>query len=98
VNWQEDVDSAAHRGIEAIRLRFARWHEVYPDVRVEVLDARANRDYVFVWVHLTGHGAGSVVPIEMEMAHVYTLRDGKVARTAEYFDRAEALEAVGLSD
>ncbi len=29
---------------------------------------------------------------------IMTMRDGKVARTVEYFDRAEALEAAGLSE
>jgi ketosteroid isomerase-like protein len=34
--------------------------------------------------------------MEMELAHVITLRDGRVLRTVEYFDRAEAREAAGL--
>jgi len=34
----------------------------------------------------------------MELAHVWTIRDGKAARVVEYFDRPEALEAVGLSE
>ena len=52
---------------------------------------------VFLWVRFSGHGEGSGAPVEMELAHVLTMRDGKVARTVEYFDRAEALEAAGLS-
>jgi ketosteroid isomerase-like protein len=34
----------------------------------------------------------------MELSHVLTMRDGKAGRIAEYFDRAEALEAAGLSE
>jgi ketosteroid isomerase-like protein len=34
----------------------------------------------------------------MELAHVLTMRDGKVARIAEYFDREEAVEAAGLRE
>ena len=49
-------------------------------------------------MHLSGHGAGSGVPIEMELAHVLAVRDGKIAYIAEFFDRAEALEHVGISD
>jgi hypothetical protein len=33
----------------------------------------------------------------MELAHVLT-RNGTVVRTVEYYDRAEALEAAGLSE
>jgi ketosteroid isomerase-like protein len=93
---REDPDSQVHCGLEAIRLQFQRWHDAYPDLRVKVLDARAKDDKVMVWVHLTGHGAGSGVPIEMELAHVVGLRDGRIAYIAEFFDMAEALEHVGL--
>ena len=36
--------------------------------------------------------------MEMELAHVYTMRDRKAAQVVEYFDKAEALEAAGLSE
>jgi ketosteroid isomerase-like protein len=32
----------------------------------------------------------------MELAHVYTLRDGKAVRAVEYMDRDEAVQAAGL--
>jgi ketosteroid isomerase-like protein len=82
--------------MEAIRLQFQRWHDAYPDLRVEIRDTVASDDKVMLWVHLTGHGAGSGIPIEMELAHVIAVRDGKIAYVAEFFDRAEALEHVGL--
>ena len=94
---RDDPDSAVHRGIDAIRRQFASWEEAYPDLRVEVLDARANGDQVFLWVRFVGHGAISGIPLEMELAHLYTMRDGKAAKVVEYMDRDEALEAVGLS-
>ena len=94
---RDDPDSAVHRGIEAIRQQFASWEEAYPDLRVEVLDARANGDQVFLWVRFVGHGAISGIPLEMELAHLYTMRDGKAAKVVEYMDRDEALAAVGLS-
>src|SRR5436190_4531534 len=95
---REDPDSAAHLGIEAIRKQFASWIDAYPDLRVEPLEAKANQDRVFLWVRFVGHGAASGAPLEMELAHVYTLRDGKAARCVEYMDRNEALEAVGLGE
>jgi ketosteroid isomerase-like protein len=95
---REDPDSAVHRGIDAIRQQFANWHQAYPDLRVEVLDARANGDRVLLWVRFAGHGATSGIPLEMELAHLYTMRDGKAAKLVEYMNRDEALEAVGLSE
>jgi ketosteroid isomerase-like protein len=82
--------------MDAIRLQFQRWHDAYPDLRVEVLEAQANDDKVMVWVHLSGQGVGSGVPIEMELAHVVALRERRIAYVAEFFDRAEALEHIGL--
>ena len=95
---RDDPDSAIHRGIDAVRGQFASWVEAYPDLRVEPVEARASGDKVFLWVRFTGHGAASGAPLEMELAHVISLRDGRVARTVEYFDRNEALEAAGLEE
>jgi ketosteroid isomerase-like protein len=94
----EDPDADTHRGIEAIRQQFARWVEAYPDLRVEPLETRGNADKVFVWVRFIGHGAASGLPIDMELAHVCTVRDGKTVRLVEYTDRADALKAVGLEE
>jgi ketosteroid isomerase-like protein len=94
---REDPDSAVHRGVAAITKQMESWIEAYPDLKLEVSEARANGDQVFVWVRFVGHGAGSGLLVDMEVAHVITLRDGKYARVDEYYDRAEALRAAGLS-
>ena len=93
-----DPDTSVHRGIEAIRKQFTTWEDAYPDLRVEILEAKGTGDDVFAWVQFVGHGAASGVPIEMELAHVHTFRGDRVARLVEYPTRAEALKAVGLSD
>jgi ketosteroid isomerase-like protein len=106
-DWQEDAeyvassddpDSDTHRGIEAIRQHTGRWVEAYPDLRVEPLETRSNGDNVFVWVRFIGHGAASGLPIDMELAHVCAVRNGKTARLVEYSDRREALKAAGLAE
>jgi uncharacterized protein len=93
---REDPDSAVHRGIDAIRRQFASWLDAYPDLTVEPVEARGQGDKVFLWVRFAGHGAASGAPLEMELAHVYTLRDGKGVRAVEYMDRDEAVQAAGL--
>ena len=94
---REDPDSAVHRGLPAVRRHYARWIDSYPDLRVEPLEARGNGELVFLWVRFTGHGGESGIPVEMELAHVLTVRDGRVARLVEFSDRAQGLEAAGLS-
>ena len=93
-----DPDSTIHRGIDAITRHLANWFEAYPDLKVEPVEAKGRGDNVFVWLRFSGHGAGSKVPIEMELAHVITLRDRKWARTVEYADKAQALDAAGLAE
>src|SRR3954462_5511161 len=84
VNASEDPDHATYRGYEAMDKLFASWMEAYPDVTVEPLEARANADRVFVWVRFSGHGADSGAPLEMELAHVITVENGKIRRLQEY--------------
>ena len=95
---REDPDHAAHRGIDAIGKLFASWLEAYPDLRLEIQQAEAQGDKVFLWIRFTGQGAASGIPLQMELAHVLTLRDGKAASVVEYADRNEVLEAMGLSE
>jgi ketosteroid isomerase-like protein len=95
---REDPDSAVHRGIDAIRLQVGSWLDAYPDLKVEPLDSGENGDTVFLWVRFSGHGSESGVPMEMELAHVITMRDGRAIRLVEYSGRSEGLEAAGLSD
>ncbi|MEA2314989.1 MAG: SnoaL-like polyketide cyclase [Solirubrobacteraceae bacterium] len=98
VNSREDPDHAVYRGIEAIRKQNQGWFDAYPDLRVEPLEIRTNGDRAFAWVRFTGHGADSGVAMEMQLAHVLTMEDGKLRRLEEYLDRTEALAAVGLTD
>jgi ketosteroid isomerase-like protein len=93
-----DPDPGTHHGLAAITKVYSRWAEAYPDLRVEPLEVRANGDRVFAWVRFSGHGASSGVAIDMERAQVWTVEDSKIRRCEEFFDRSDALEAVGLSE
>ena len=94
----EDPDSEVHRGIDAIRRQVTRWEDAYPDLKVEPLEAKDAGEHVFLWVRFVGHGAASGLRIDMELAHVLKLEDGRVRRCEEFTDRAEALKAVGLAE
>ena len=93
-----DPDTGVHHGIDAITKQFERWEDAYPDLRVEPQEAKDSGDKVFLWVRFSGHGAGSEVPMEMEIAHVLTLEDGRVRRTEEFMDRADGLRAAGVTE
>ena len=93
---REDPDSSVHRGLDAVRRQYAAWVDSYPDLTVEPVEAKGNGDKVFLWIRFTGQGAVSGIPLEMELAHVLTLRDGKALSVVEYSDRDEALAALRL--
>ena len=99
VNAREDPDHATYRGIDAIRKQHEGWFDAYPDFRAELLEVQPNGDRVFAWIRFTGHGADSGLAMEMELAHVLTLDgEGRTRRLEEFFDRGEALQAVGLEE
>ena len=53
---------------------------------------------VLVFVRVTATGRGSGAPVEMRVAHEFTIRDGLVVRFKVYGNRDQALEAVGLRE
>jgi hypothetical protein len=55
-------------------------------------------DRVLVFVHVVAVGRESGVPIDLETAHLWTIRDGRAKSARIYRDRSEALEAVGLQE
>jgi ketosteroid isomerase-like protein len=50
-----------------------------------------------VYVRTSGTAKQSGAAVEIPAAHVITLRDGRIVRIQVFLDRAEALEAAGLS-
>jgi ketosteroid isomerase-like protein len=63
---------------------------------VEVMDA--GDDVVVAVLHMVGRGFGSGVGLDETDAHVFTIRDGRIARWQNFNTRVEALKAAGLSE
>jgi ketosteroid isomerase-like protein len=59
-------------------------------------DVDDERVLVFVRVSATGQGSGA--PVEIQVAHEFTIRDELVVRFKVYGNRDKALEAAGLSE
>jgi ketosteroid isomerase-like protein len=67
-----------------------------PDCEVvEVMDAG---DDVVAVLHMVGRGSGSGVDLDATDAHVFTIREGRIARWQNFNARVEALEAAGPSE
>jgi ketosteroid isomerase-like protein len=102
VEWQtsaEDADAAIHRGLQALKRYLDQWIESLDGMHADVEEyIDVGDDRVFTWSRFTGLGRTSGAPADWYLATIFTMRDGKVVHGEEYFDRAEALEAVGLSE
>jgi ketosteroid isomerase-like protein len=53
-------------------------------------------DQILVFARLRGRAHASGIPLDEPVAHLFSFRDGKLARLKVYEDREEALKAVGL--
>ena len=93
-----DVGASYPRGRAAVREFFRRWVGPFDEWRVKLVEAIDVGDSVVIHVHQWGRGKGSGATVEASHWQVWTVRDGKVVRWTLHVDRAEALEAVGLSE
>jgi ketosteroid isomerase-like protein len=62
------------------------------------IEAYRRGDYLIVAVRYRGRGRVSGVEVNDLLFEVHTLRDGRCTRKVEFPTRAEALEAVELSE
>ena len=94
-----DWPESTYHGIEGVERFLSEWRDVWDGLEVDVEDVRAAPDgRVLSLILQRGKGRSSGLAMEMEMAQVATLRNGKVTRLDNYEDRAEALEAAGLRE
>ena len=101
VEWQtsaEDPDAATHRGRQAYERYVEQWLDGFQGMHIDIEESiDVGDDRVFTWSRFTGRGRTSGAPADWYLAIVFTIRDGRVVRAEEYFDRDEALEVAGLS-
>jgi ketosteroid isomerase-like protein len=104
IEWQgprEFPDLAEpHYGHEGVARYLAKIAEVLDDYRMvpeRFIDA--GEDRVLVFSREGGRGKGSGAEVETHLtAHLWTLKDGKAIRMQSFWERSDALEAVGLSE
>jgi uncharacterized protein len=69
--------------------------EAFDDYRVEPEEFVDAGDSVVVVVSISGRGRESGLELEMHVAHLWTVRDGKVVRGEVHRKKEEALAAAG---
>jgi ketosteroid isomerase-like protein len=69
---------------------------VFGDFRNEPERLISAGDKIVAFVRVCGRGKESGIEVEAKIAHVHTVRDGRVIHIESYEDRAEALLVAGL--
>jgi ketosteroid isomerase-like protein len=90
------VAGGVYRGHEGLRSFFRQWNEAWESVDYQVDDlVDAGGDLVISVVTRHGRGRSSGAEVEVQVALLWTVRDGKVVRLVWFPTREEALEAAG---
>ena len=86
-------------GREAVMLQWERQREPWDaDTLEPISDFLDAADRVAVRIIWDARGAGSVPDTNMEFTAVFTVRKGRIFGAEYFWDHAEALEALGLSE
>ncbi len=91
-------DAGRYLGPEGISDFMHRWLKPWTDITVSADEFIEAGDSVVVANRQRGVGTDSGAPTELRYFEVWTFRGGVVIRREQFRDRAEALEAVGLSE
>jgi len=86
-----------YAGMARYGAKIAEALDDYRMVPERFIDARDDRVLVFSREGGRGKGSGAEVQTHLT-AHLWTLKDGKAVRMQSYWERSDALEAVGLSE
>jgi ketosteroid isomerase-like protein len=86
------------RGREGVTQMVAMLRDAWSEWRFEPQQFVDAGERVVVFARIVAEGGTSGIPIEMETAHLWTIRDGRAVSLHVHRSRAEALKAAGLSE
>jgi ketosteroid isomerase-like protein len=91
-------EARVYRGRDGVIQAFREWGQPFSQYYIEPLDFIEQGDRVIIPQRHSGIGSASGVSVELEVTHVYEVRDGQIARVDEYDTLEGALKAAGLSE
>lgn len=99
--WEDSAkvpDARTYRGVAEVRRYLESFFRHWDEIKYELGDVREGPEGIVAEVRLVARGRTSGAAVDASMAHVHELRDGRGTRVRVYFDRDDALRAVGLGD
>ena len=91
------VEPGTRRGPQ-VEDAFRRMFEIYEGMRVDPREFIEADDKVVVIGRAFATARGSGMPLDTQIAFVWTVQDGKLVSNEVFTDRREALEAAGLPE
>jgi ketosteroid isomerase-like protein len=92
------VEGGELRGHEGVREWWDSIFNAFPDFEATVLEIRAVDSFTIGRMRYRGRGSGSTAPFDETIWLVSSWRDGRSVWAKSFRNRAEALEAAGLTD
>ena len=93
----EMVAAFTPRGRERVAQYLRGWLESWSDYLARPQECLQAGDEVVALTEARARGPNSQFEIEGEMADVFTVRDGRIARFRLYVQRSDALDSLGLT-
>jgi molybdopterin-guanine dinucleotide biosynthesis protein A len=87
---------AVHRGRDAVRRGLEDFRATFDELHVEPEEFIPVDDRILVVFRAIGRGSESGIPLDVQLANVFTMKDGVVLEWRSYTSRAHALEALEL--
>jgi ketosteroid isomerase-like protein len=92
------ISPGTYRGREEVTRFFEDLLEPFEEVVAKPQEFFERGDRIVVFVLVRSRPRGSSAVVENRIGHLWTMRDGKVARFEIFPEREKALEAAGLSE
>ena len=94
----ENPIAGTYRGRDAVQGFFTEFWAAFEEVAAEPQDFEELGDRILVSVKMRMRPKDSSAEVEMRMAHLWTMRDGRPARCDVFLEREQALEAVRMGE
>jgi len=99
IEWKSALIGITTRGYEGTVHGVDQFLDAAQDYRVNVLEVTdLGNSQVLAVMRLAMKGKASDIDVNATIFSIVTVEDGLIIRLDEYLERAEALEAVGLSE
>jgi ketosteroid isomerase-like protein len=86
------------RGVAAMQEALVEWLQAWEEVRYGAQEFIPVGERVLVLSRQRARGKASGLALDQPMADVFVLREGRIVRWEMYWNRSDALKAVGLEE